>query len=316
MPFVKVREADYSLPTGLTPTWLYYGKYDGTARPVSEQPQWREYKTFFNTGVYGFTPWKQDIDEGIVWFADMGEDMIPRYVCGTTTPGHKALCRIEADEPSNDATLPLLTFTSFLDNTYAPGASVSIVKVPAVDGLFLAVATTAFANLIKTKAAVTVASLSYDDAYDSWMLPWGYDPLLTTAEVDLTVLDQYAQWPAGLPQEPFADGAPTYETRDNVLRTESDTGPHQMRRRTSVVVEDFQFSMVLSPAQMALLKTFYYGTLRQTQLFTWKDFRTMLPGNYRFVKPPSGGEYFASEENKDSPHWWRVSFHLELITEA
>lgn len=118
-----------------------------------------------------------------------------------------------------------------------------------------------------------------------------------------------ATWPATLPQNPFDQDGATYEPSENIIRSDTETGPAKMRRRFTGKNEKLSFSMVLTPTQWAALDTFYETTLQAVGKFQWIDFRTKAAANYRFKKKPS--QTYWGEDSTGV--YWQVSVDLELI---
>lgn len=78
-------------------------------------------------------------------------------------------------------------------------------------------------------------------------------------------------WPADLPQNILAQGYKG-ELPNNLLRTSMDVGPAQIRRRGTVAVEPVTGNILVTPAELATLKTFYETTLLDGSLrFRWRD---------------------------------------------
>jgi hypothetical protein len=72
-------------------------------------------------------------------------------------------------------------------------------------------------------------------------------------------------WPAGLPQ--YFDGTSFTEARQSgALRSPMDAGPAKLRRRFTAVSVNLDGTMLLEPAQAALLETFHRLTLAEGTL--------------------------------------------------
>lgn len=105
-------------------------------------------------------------------------------------------------------------------------------------------------------------------------------------------------WPAQLPC-PLLAG---YQEglANNTIRSEMDTGPAKVRRRTAANVRPLSFGMVLTKALLADLITFYNTTtFGGTLAFDLTDGRTAATLSCRFTAPPSfrpqgNGRYAAS----------------------
>jgi hypothetical protein len=98
-----------------------------------------------------------------------------------------------------------------------------------------------------------------------------------------------AAWPASLPQQPsnFADFTQTYQ--DPLVRTQMDEGEPKVRRRFTKNILIAQYTMLMTTAQCATLRTFYETTLGHgAAVFTFDEFvygDTSV--NHRFIKPPA-----------------------------
>jgi len=95
-------------------------------------------------------------------------------------------------------------------------------------------------------------------------------------------------WPETLPQNILAQG---YKggLPNNLLRQQMDIGPAKVRRRGTVAVEPVTGNILVTPAQLATLKTFYETTLLDGTLrFSWvqpEDGTTAV--EMRFTEPPT-----------------------------
>lgn len=293
--------------TGLTPTWLFYGSLAGVNYSTARQPQWRE----LTLGNYVFTPYAADKSARAVWVADFGASVARRYRCGVVGDGYQAFIRVASGVPAG--TTPPTVITRFSDNTTAsPTAPVTDLSA-SLAGLFVQPEPVIGIGLNQRKPWSQKGSVSYvdlggDALYRYQSAWWGYGDV---EAMDLSQFNILAVWPTDLPQEPFGEASASYSSRDNVIRTENETGPAQLRRRHTTKVDLFNCTVVLTPDQMASLEYFYRTTLRETQKFTWTDFRTLLPCQYRFLAPPAA-EYWASESDPHG-HWWRVQLQFEVF---
>lgn len=103
-------------------------------------------------------------------------------------------------------------------------------------------------------------------------------------------------WPSTLPSAPlmerFRETAP-----DTVLRSQMETGPAKLRRRTTAGVREMKLSYLLSRAQVEALDGFYLGDLFGGALaFDFTHPRTGDGVSCRFRAPPVytpvNGDYF------------------------
>lgn len=310
---MPVVQALTSVPiTGLTPTWLFYGSMAGVLYSADRRPVVRE----IGQGSYAFVPFKADKQNGAVWVMDLGPTVSRRYRCGVVGVNAAAFLRVTSGVPGGNAVPTILTF--FQDATPASPTSSVVDLTAAQAGLFLVQEPVVGVGSAQRKpwsdkGAVSIVDLGGDSTYRYQNYHWGDGKLEV---IDLAQFDILASWPAELPQEPFGEDGATYAPVDDTIRTESETGPAQVRNRfTGGKLDDFTFQLVLNPAQMAVLDTFYRVTLAKVRKFTWTDFRTLLPANYRFKSPPKS-EYFASQQPDGvNPvrHWWRVEISLEML---
>ena len=112
-------------------------------------------------------------------------------------------------------------------------------------------------------------------------------------------------WPGTLPQNFSADG---YDESppDNVIRSQPDTGPAKIRRRTTANVRPYKTTLRFTAAQMTTFETFYVTTLVSGSLaFDWNEPRSGSVKSFRFVSPPKyqarGGDF------------WNVGLDLEQL---
>jgi len=108
-----------------------------------------------------------------------------------------------------------------------------------------------------------------------------------------------ADWPTTLPAAPLAEGF-NEMMPDVVLRTDMDTGPAKLRRRTTAEVSALQVAYLLSATETALLDDFYMNTLGGGTLsFNYTHPRTAEAVTCRFARPPSyateNGEIFQAQ---------------------
>lgn len=75
---------------------------------------------------------------------------------------------------------------------------------------------------------------------------------------------------------------------DNILRTSMDRGVDKVRRRTTANARGIQFTLLLTPAQISTLETFYVTTLLSgADEFDYTHPRTGATVNARFTQPPA-----------------------------
>ena len=118
-------------------------------------------------------------------------------------------------------------------------------------------------------------------------------------------------WPASLPC-PRVDDC-SYTSDSNVIRTQMDSGFARQRRRSTAVAEQVTFSMVMSAAEVQIVRDFVSITLGDVLPFLWREFRVppgqIVPATYRFKSRPSISPH-------PSGRYWIVSLDLELITNS
>ena len=94
-----------------------------------------------------------------------------------------------------------------------------------------------------------------------------------------------ADWPTSLPG--FMDGLQEQRV-DGFVRTPTDIGPGQQRRRYSAVPHFFNGQMTLTQAQRTTFEAFYNATLRGgADAFTMQDPSTGQDAQFRFTAAPS-----------------------------
>lgn len=94
-------------------------------------------------------------------------------------------------------------------------------------------------------------------------------------------------WPTTLPQKlrlfTFNEGL-----QNGAVRTSMDAGEDFVRQRFTAALEFHSGDMVMTTAQLAILKTFYRTTtLQGSQWFDWLHQVTGVAAEYRFLAPPS-----------------------------
>ena len=93
-------------------------------------------------------------------------------------------------------------------------------------------------------------------------------------------------WPTTLPQNVLLNG---YQETfpDNTIRVSMGTGPSKTRKRTSVNVAPFSCQLLLTSAEVDILKTFYTDDCADSALpFDWEHLRTGVFATYKFIGPP------------------------------
>lgn len=93
-------------------------------------------------------------------------------------------------------------------------------------------------------------------------------------------------WPATLPQDLLVSGF-SMSPRDNAIRFSPELGPPMDRRRGTSAPIDVQGEILLTGAQWTILFNFYRDTLKETDIFTWKDPITGLAATMKFNGPPA-----------------------------
>lgn len=93
-----------------------------------------------------------------------------------------------------------------------------------------------------------------------------------------------ATWPAALHGyiTNFTETPP-----QNVLRTQMDTGPAKLRRRSTANVRTFSLTLFLTKALVATFDTFYVTATQSGSIkFDMYHPRTLVQGEYRFINQP------------------------------
>lgn len=106
-------------------------------------------------------------------------------------------------------------------------------------------------------------------------------------------------WPGTLPAFPLLEGF-RETVPDTVIRTDMESGPAKIRRRTTSAVRKMAVSYLMSKAQVEALETFYLTTLLGGSLaFDFNHPRKNATVSCRFVQPPvygsANGAYFKVE---------------------
>ncbi len=114
-----------------------------------------------------------------------------------------------------------------------------------------------------------------------------------------------ASWPAELPQDVLRKG---YEEAfpDVTVRTEMDVGPAKVRRRYTAGVSPFSAPILMTRAQVAVLKIFHVTTLLGGSLpFDFEHPRELVTVTFRFLSPP---RIMALRGD-----WWQATLDLEIL---
>lgn len=96
-------------------------------------------------------------------------------------------------------------------------------------------------------------------------------------------------WPPALPDMLLIGWSESFEERR--VRTQTETGPAKVRQRYTAGVRNLSLPMALTPAQLAILDTFFHtdtagGSLR----FEWQHPRTGATYEMRFLSAPQFAE--------------------------
>lgn len=96
-------------------------------------------------------------------------------------------------------------------------------------------------------------------------------------------------WPASLPQTPLIGWSE--DLGNGTIRTPTDHGPAQVRRRYTATVRNFSMPLALTESQMNTLDTFWETTTAQGSLrFEWQHPRTGATHEFRFLEQPKPTE--------------------------
>lgn len=113
-------------------------------------------------------------------------------------------------------------------------------------------------------------------------------------------------WPNTLPCPMMAGYSETIIP--NVIRSDMDTGPDKVRRRSTAVVTQLTFNLNLTREQSVILDDFYFDTtLSGTLAFNFYHLRKMETVECRFVDAPAlssrSGYYIAQIKLEVLPQW-------------
>ncbi len=121
-------------------------------------------------------------------------------------------------------------------------------------------------------------------------------------------------WPAGLPQAPLVRGH-NQKDESRTQRTKMDVGPAKLRPRATAWVELMAIELVLTRAQVALLKTFFRDTSKAGSLaFDWKHPETAAAVEMRFTDEPTFSP--RAPRQAAAAEYWTVSFGVEVLPAA
>lgn len=113
-------------------------------------------------------------------------------------------------------------------------------------------------------------------------------------------------WPSTLPKR-FLPEDYTETEPDNLLRSQTETGPAKVRVRSSSAVRLISGSMWLPDDQRATFKTFYNTTLIHGSLaFTYPNPDGGSDLLVRITEPPNWAKVALGR-------WWRLSVKLEVL---
>ncbi|HVJ31677.1 MAG TPA: hypothetical protein VND94_01065 [Terriglobia bacterium] len=119
----------------------------------------------------------------------------------------------------------------------------------------------------------------------------------------------FAIWPPALAGVPVSWRNYREVLPDAVKRTQNDTGPDKVRRRTTAGLRNLYVSVTLSDTELPLFKDFFRNTtLRGALMFDWIHPRTGAPTSMRFVAEPQYSVIGATT--------YRASFQVEITDPA
>ena len=72
-------------------------------------------------------------------------------------------------------------------------------------------------------------------------------------------------WPLTLPQSFLIDGY-NEEGRDNILRSQMETGPDKTRRRYTAAIQPFSADMIMDQATFLIFKDFFVNSIQDGSL--------------------------------------------------
>lgn len=120
-----------------------------------------------------------------------------------------------------------------------------------------------------------------------------------------------ASWPGTLPQDLLLEGLGK-QREPGTIRSQMETGPAKVRRRTTAPVVRLSGQLVLTGTQVGTLETFHNSTLGEgADSFTWTDPEDDGTVTLRFVQPPA----YSAVAGHGTPgsRLWAAQLELEII---
>ncbi len=112
-------------------------------------------------------------------------------------------------------------------------------------------------------------------------------------------------FPSSLPAIPLLAGY-SEKNKSRVIRTSMDVGVDKTRPRYSKTITNFNYNLILTKDQVAILDDFIETDLSGGSLsFTFNHPRTGVSGSYRFLENPT----YSAKGND----YYDVSIELELL---
>ncbi len=107
-----------------------------------------------------------------------------------------------------------------------------------------------------------------------------------------------ATWPSTLPQEFMEDGY-SESPPDNLIRTQTDTGPGKIRKRSTAASRKIQGQLLFTAAQKTIFESFFETTIGYGSLAFDCPLRTGEEEEMRFTSLPSyspagGGDFLVT----------------------
>ena len=113
-----------------------------------------------------------------------------------------------------------------------------------------------------------------------------------------------ATFPSSLPKPLYVSY--NESAKDVTIRTQMGVGPDKVRRRFTAAVQNLQYTIICSFAELATLETFYDDDTKGGSLsFTYTHPRTSATVTARFTSPPSW--------RAATPTHFNVSIELEVL---